>query len=191
MKSNRSHNSFLLLFFPSPSSFISIYHLIMSNYTTLNRPLGAGAPSMPPEPAAYPFEISVAGEQSEADLNPTPTRGLSGSFSNPIEIDFDSPSLPDSSTCLLYHGRAGDSIDNPIEIEDDDSESSTDGLLTQLTRAGDTIDHPVCIDNGSTETASDNGARHSEYGSGLEPLSDIRKSPSTSFGTYALINPSF
>lgn len=80
------------------------------------------------------------------------------SLDNPIEIDFGSPSLPDSSTCLLNHTRAGDSIgnshsilslflinrlqDNPIELEDDNSVSSTDGLLIQSTRAGDTIGKP-------------------------------------------------
>ncbi|KAL3248642.1 hypothetical protein ABHI18_011951, partial [Aspergillus niger] len=77
----------------------------MLNYTTLNRPLGAEAPSTPwgpagisngsdhtsPEvpsglpgtwfpPLAYPFEVSVAGEQYEADSDPTQTRSSSGSF---------------------------------------------------------------------------------------------------------------
>ncbi|KAL3256328.1 hypothetical protein ABHI18_007661, partial [Aspergillus niger] len=166
----------------------------MSNYTTLNRPLGAEAPSTPwgpagisngsdytsPEapsglpgtwfpPLAYPFEVSVAGEQYEADSDPTQTRPSSGSLSNPINIDVGSPSSPDSSTCLLYHSRAGDSIDNPIEIKDDDSSSSMDGFLTQLTRA----DHPIYIDDRTiTETASDNDAEPSEGGSGLEPLAD-------------------
>ncbi|BCS01460.1 RING finger protein [Aspergillus luchuensis] len=169
----------------------------MSNYTTSNRLLGAGAPSILPgtpangpdhtssmvpnglpgawfTPTAYPFEMSVAGEQSGTDSDLTPSRSLSGSSNNPIEIDFGSPSLPDSSTCLLNHTRAGDSIDNPIELEDDNSVSSTDGLLIQSTRAGDTIDHPVYIDDGVTETVIDNNAGHSEYGSGLEPLSDAQ-----------------
>ncbi|GLA21666.1 hypothetical protein AnigIFM62618_011697 [Aspergillus niger] len=172
----------------------------MLNYTTLNRPLGAEAPSTPwgpagisngsdhtsPEvpsglpgtwfpPLAYPFEVSVAGEQYEADSDPTQTRSSSGSFSNPQNIDIGSSSSPDSSTCLLYRSRAGDSIDNPIDIKDDNSSSSKDGFLTQLTRAGDTIDHPVYIDDETiTEAAGDNDAEPSEGGSGSEPLADTR-----------------
>ncbi|KAI2825395.1 hypothetical protein CBS147321_1043 [Aspergillus niger] len=124
--------------------------------------------------STYPFEVSIASQQPGADSSPAQTRPSSGSFSNPIEIDFGSPSLPDSSTCLLNQSRAGDSIDNPIEIGDDDSVFSTDGFLTQLTRAGDTIDHPIYIDDVTTETATDNDTGHSGCGSGLEPLSDIQ-----------------
>ncbi|PYH98612.1 hypothetical protein BO71DRAFT_447178 [Aspergillus ellipticus CBS 707.79] len=130
----------------------------MSNYTTLNRPLGAGAPSMPPEPAGI-----SSGSDHTSLVVPNGLPGTWFTFSyNPIEINFNNLLLSDSNIYLLYYNQAGNSIilNNPIKIEDNNSEFLIDN-------------YPVCIDNSSIETVSNSNTKYSKYSSNLEPLSDI------------------